>query len=96
MDKERIDKLATIIKDKLRNNQELTSDDWLDFQGKYAAAGGRIEGFGKAVMRWDKASNESVINSLREHGNTVAGRRMNETLGADEVDDYTNQQPEQE
>jgi hypothetical protein len=95
MDKEKIDALGVIIKDKLRNNQTLTSEDWLDLQGKYAAAGGRIEGFTKAVIRWDKASNESIINSLREHSNTVAGRRMSQVLGADEFEDYTNQPPQE-
>ncbi len=96
MDREKINRIGGIVKDKLRENQPLTSEDWMDFQARYAAAGGRIEGFTAAVQRWNTAANTSVINSLREHSNSVAGRRLNEVLGADPLEDYSNTPPEQE
>ena len=91
VDKQRTDELGSVIKDKLRNNQTLTSEDWTDFQGKYAAAGGRIEGFTRAVQRWDKAANVSVVNSLMQHSQTMTGQRMAEVMGGDPLIDYRNQ-----
>jgi hypothetical protein len=91
MDKERIDELGTVIKDKMRNNQPLSEEDWVDFQGKYAAAGGRIQGYSQAVQRWSKASNTSIVNEVMKHSQTPAGQRLNEVLGGDPLKDYTNQ-----
>lgn len=88
-DKERIDNLGTVIKEKLRGNQTLSSEDWLEFQGKYAASGGRIQGFGQALQRWDKGANVSVVNELARHNNTMAGQRMLEIMGGDPLMDYT-------
>ena len=88
MDKERIDFLGQMVKEKLRGNQQLTSEDWTELQGKYAASGGRIEGFARAVQRWDKASNKSMVNTLMEHHNTPAGKRMVEVLGGEALPDY--------
>lgn len=96
VDKERIDLLGSVVKDKLRNNQPISSEDWLDFQGKYAAAGGRIQGFSAAMQRWDKASNVSVVNQLARHNNTTAGQRMLEIMGADPLHDYRNTLPDAE
>lgn len=90
VDKQRIDALGTIIKDKLRDNEPLTSEDWLQFQAAYASKGGRIEGFTQAVARWGDKANKSIINSLAEHNQTMAGRRMIEIMGGDPLQDYTN------
>ena len=94
VDKLRVDQLGTQIKNKIRSGDEITSEDWLDFQGKYAASGGRIQGFTQAVQRWDKAANVSVVNSLMKHTQTTAGQRMVEIMGGDPLQDYRNQVPE--
>lgn len=90
MDKERIDKLGTVIKEKLRGNQTLSTEDFFEFQSKYAASGGNIEGYSRALQRWDKAANTSISNAVMDHNNTAAGRRMNIILGGDELQDYQN------
>lgn len=90
VDKERIDLLGSAVKEKLRNNQQVSTEEWLDFQGKYAAAGGRIQGFGAAMKRWDRAANTSVVNELAKHNKTMAGQRMLEIMGADPLTDYSN------
>lgn len=93
-DKAKIDELGSVIKDKLRGGQQISPEDWLDFQGKYAAAGGRIQGFGAAIHRWDKAANVSAVNEVMRHNMTPAGQRMISVLGGDPLQDYRNQVPE--
>lgn len=91
LDKERADELGIVIKDKLRNNQSLSSEDLIDFQGKYAAAGGRIQGFTQAMQRWSKGANTSIVNEVMRHSQTPAGQRMITVLGGDPLVDYSNQ-----
>lgn len=93
MDKERVDAIGSVIKDKLRNNQQLSSEDWVDMQGRYAAAGGRIEGFAQAVQRWDRVANTSLANEVMRHSQTPAGKRMIEVLGGTPLEDYRNTPP---
>jgi hypothetical protein len=93
VDKSRMENLGEVIKDKMRNDQQISSDDWLDLQSRYAAAGGRVQGFASAVQRWDKSANTSVINSAMLHNQTMAGQRMIMTMGGQPVEDYTNQVP---
>lgn len=88
VDKQRVDSLGTTIKQKLMNNQSLTEEDWVDFQGKYAAAGGRVQGFTQAVQRWDKKANVSVVNEVMRHSQTQAGQRMLGVMGGDMLPDY--------
>lgn len=95
LDKERLDKLGAVIKDKLRGNKTLSTEDFIDFQGKYAAAGGRIQGFTQAVQRWDKGANTSLVNEVMRHSQSAAGQRLNEVMGGDPLQDYRNQPPEQ-
>ena len=91
LDKERIDSLGTTIKEKLRGNKPLSTEDFIDFQGKYAAAGGNIQGYAKAVQRWDKAANVSLVNQVLAHSQTSAGARLNAALGGEPLEDYTSQ-----
>lgn len=91
VDKERIESLGIVVKEKLRNNQKLTDEDWIDLQSRYAAVGGKLGNFQAAVQRWGKHANVSVVNELAKHRNTVAGQRMTEVLGGDPLADFTNQ-----
>lgn len=90
MDKEKIDALGTVVKEKARNNQPISQEDWIDLQARYAASGGRIDGFNAAVRRWDKAANTSLVNEIMLHSQTPAGQRMGEALGGDPLRDYSN------
>jgi hypothetical protein len=94
MDKERIDELGLNVKNKMRGNEPLTAEDFIDFQGKYAASGGRIQGYSQAIQRWNKAANTSIVNEVMRHSQTAAGQRMNEVLGGDPLQDYRNSPPE--
>jgi hypothetical protein len=95
VDKERIDSLGIVIKEKLRGNEMLDPEDIAEFQARYAAAGGRIEGYTQAINRWQAASNTSVVNAVLQHSQTPRGQRMNIIMGGDMLQDYTTQVPEQ-
>jgi uncharacterized membrane protein YjjB (DUF3815 family) len=88
MDKERLDALGTVVKQKSRNGEPITQEDWIDFQGQYAASGGRIQGFGAAMRRWDKAAKTSLVDEMMKHSQTAAGQRLNEAMGGDPLRDY--------
>jgi hypothetical protein len=87
MDKERLDVLGQVVKDKIRSGEEV---DWLELQGEYASRGGRIESFGAAVQRWEKAANVAAANSLMQHNRTEAGKRMILVMGGEPLPDYRN------
>lgn len=90
-DRERIEKLGVVIKQKIRDGG-LTEEDVLDFAGKYAAAGGRIEQYGAALQRWMKTATQSDVNILMRAHRSVYGQRMMEVMGGDPLDDLTTAQ----
>lgn len=92
-DRDKMERLGQVVKDKIRSGDEITSDDWLDLQSRYAASGGRIQGFGAAVRRWDQDARVSVLNSAMRHHETLAGKRMITVLGGDPVEDLMNTPP---
>lgn len=88
-DKQRTDELGTVIKDKLRNNQQLSPEDWAKFQSEYASYGGRIDGFAAAINRWDTKANSSVVNQLASHMETAQGSRLAAAMGGDVLPDFS-------
>lgn len=91
MDRDKIEGLGLVVKQKIRSGEEITAEDWQDLMGKYAARGGRIEGFAQAVQRWNKQANTSVINLAARHAQTPAGQRMVLLMGGTPIEDLTNQ-----
>jgi hypothetical protein len=93
-DRERVEKLGTIIKQKMRAGT-FTEDDALEFMSKYAAAGGRIENYSQAIQRWFKAAHQSDINRLMQAHRSSYGQRLLEVMGADPLEDLSPLAPEQ-
>ena len=89
MDKEKLDALGTVVKQKSRRGEPITQEDWIDLQGKYVASGGRIQGFGQALRRWDKAANTSLVDEMMRHSQTPGGQRLNEAMGGDSLPDFS-------
>jgi hypothetical protein len=73
----------------------LTSDDWVDFQGRFAETGGRAENFARWARKAEKQAGTSVINQLQAHNKTMAGQRMITLMGGDPIEDLNNTPPEQ-
>ena len=95
MDRDKIEALGVVIKEKLRSGEEISPEDWQDMMGKYVARGGRIEGFAQAVQRWNKQANVSVINQAAQHARTPAGQRMILLMGGEPIEDLQNQAPQE-
>lgn len=94
-DKERLEELGVVIKQKIRDGG-LTEEDILDFGSRYAAAGGRIQNYGAALQRWMKSANQSEVNTLmRAHGSQY-GQRLLEVMGGDPLEDLATQAPPEE
>lgn len=89
-DRERIEKLGTVVKQKIRDGS-LTDEDVSDFAARYAQVGGRVESYGAALQRWTKNANKSVINTVSESHKTSYGKRMLELMGGEPIDDFYNQ-----
>lgn len=94
-DRERIETLGTVVKQKIRSGT-LTEEDILDFAGEYASRGGRIQSYNDALKRWTRDSNQSVVNKLMETHTSQYGQRLMEIMGGDRLDDrLTQEAPEQ-
>lgn len=87
-DKARIEELGIVVKDKMRKGT-LMDDDVHDVMSKFAAGGGRIEGFGQAMQRWSRDATRSSVNTMMHAQRTSYGQRMMEVMGADPLEDFT-------
>lgn len=56
--------------------------------GRYAAVGGRTEGYTKAIQRWFKEATQSDVNRLMNAHKSAYGQRLLEVMGADPLPDY--------
>lgn len=91
MDREKLESLGSAVKQRLRSGEPIPEEEWTDLMGKYAARGGRIEGFAQAVQRWDRNSKTSLVNQMAQHARTPAGQRMILLMGGEPLADLTNQ-----
>jgi hypothetical protein len=94
-DREKLETLGASLKIKLQSGEVLTSDDWVDFQGRFAETGGRAENFARWARKAEKQAGTSVINQLQAHNKTMAGQRMITLMGGDPIEDLNNTPPEQ-
>lgn len=88
-DKERIEKLGVVIKQRIVDGS-LSEEDVLDFAGRYAAVGGRVQNYGAAMQRWVKSATQSQVNTIMRAHNTTQGQRLFEVMGGDPLPDLTN------
>ena len=89
-DRDRIEKLGTAVKQKIRDGS-MTAEDQLELMGRYAAIGGKVEGYTQALQRWNKDAKQSVVNKVMEAHRSPTGQRLLEVMGADPLDDLEGQ-----
>jgi hypothetical protein len=87
-DRERIEKLGTVVKEKIRAGT-LGEEDVLEFAGRYAAVGGKLDSYGEAMQRWMRDANTSVLNTAMRAQNSVHAQRLFEVMGGDPLPDFT-------
>jgi len=97
-DRERIAALGAAVKTKLYNNQVPTDEEFNGFLAKYVASGGTQQTFAREIQRWSKNANQSVINQMTEKTGSRTAQRLQELMGGEPLQDYTNMpiQPETE
>ena len=88
-DKERLMNLGEVVKAQIRGGRAPSDEQMLDFMGRYAASGGRVENFGKALQGWTKDANESVVNQVSGQMRSAYGQRMIEVMGGEKLNDFT-------
>ena len=91
LDRERIERLGTIVKSKLYANQAPTSEEMEDFMFRYTRSGGKIESFSQFMQRAYRDANQSVVNQTMQKVNSSSGRKLMDLMGGEMLPDYRNQ-----
>lgn len=89
-DQERIERLGMAVKTRLYNNEAPTDEELNGFMESYVSAGGTQQNFAKAMQRWMRDSNQSVINSTTRKLGDRYSQRIQVLLGGEEMPDYRN------
>ena len=97
-DSARMEKLGKVAKSKMISGDELEPDEIADIATKYAAAGGRLETFGRKLVAWEKDAHRSVANQAFYGAQTPISQRAQAIMGGRQLPDYRNtwQEPEAE
>ncbi len=90
LDKQRIERLGSIVKSKMYNNEEPTKEEVEDFMIRYARSGGRIENFSQFMQRAYRDANQSIVNQTMMKVNSSTGRKMMDLMGGEMLPDYRN------
>jgi hypothetical protein len=90
-DSDRMQFLGERVKSYLYKNQ-FPPDDVMDgFMKDYAAAGGRVENFNRAMQTWSKDANISTVEKMRAKLGSSYGQRLNEIMGGVPLEDSRSQ-----
>jgi hypothetical protein len=90
-DQDRMEKLGERVKTFLDKNQVPPPEVIEQFFADYTSIGGRPEHFNRALQRWMKDANVSVVEKMRSNINSPYGQRLNEIMGGVPLEDYQNQ-----
>lgn len=95
-DAARLEFLGSVVKTRLRNNETPTDEELQDFLAAYTSIGGRVEGYSRALQRWQRDSNTSIVNQLMYFHDTPYAQRMLSIMEGQGLDDFVNQPQEQQ
>lgn len=89
LDKQRIERLGSVVKSKLYGGEVPTSEEMEDFMLRYTRSGGRIETFSQFMQRAARDANVSVVNQAMDKIKTPYGRNLMTLMGGERLEDYT-------
>ena len=89
-DSARMEKLGKVVKSKLIDGESLEPDEINEIATKYAAAGGRLETFGRKLVSWEKDAHRSVANSAFYGTQNPVTQRAQMIMGGKQLPDYQN------
>jgi hypothetical protein len=85
-----MEKLGKVVKSKLIDGESLEPDEINEIATKYAAAGGRLETFGRKLVSWEKDAHRSVANSAFYGTQNPVTQRAQMIMGGKQLPDYRN------
>lgn len=88
-DAARLEFLGQTIKTQLRENAAPSEEDMQDFLAAYTSVGGRAENYSRAMQRWQRDANISVINQITHFHNTPYANRMLEIMEGGALEDFS-------
>lgn len=89
-DQARIERLGIAVKTRLYNNQVPTDEEMHQFMESYVSSGGTQQQFSKAMQRWMRDANSSVVNQTTQKLGDRYSQRIQVLLGGEELPDYRN------
>lgn len=89
IDRQKIEALGTAVKTKLGNNQMPDAEEMEGFMQSYVNSGGRQETFSSFMQRSMRNSNESIVNQMAQNLGSPYGRKMQQLMGGEMLQDYT-------
>ncbi len=89
-DSARMEKLGRVVKSKLLDGESLEPDEINQIATKYAAAGGRLETFGRKLVSWEKDAHRSVANQAFYGTQNPVSQRAQMIMGGKQLPDYQN------
>ena len=89
-DSARMEKLGRVVKSKMLDGESLEPDEISEIATKYAAAGGRLETFGRKLVSWEKDAHRSVANQAFYGTQNPISQRAQMIMGGKQLPDYQN------
>lgn len=87
-DAARLEFLGQAVKTKLRDGETPTTEEMQDFLSAYTSIGGRAENYSRALQRWQRDANTSVVNQLMYFHETPQAQRMLEIMEGAALQDF--------
>lgn len=91
LDRARIERLGQVVKSKLRANRAPEVEEMEDFMLRYTRAGGDVQNFSKAMQRWSRDANTSVVNQTMQRANSPYANKLKTIMGGEPLADFRNQ-----
>jgi len=90
LDRARIERLGRVVKTKLHGGEFPTHEELDEFILEYVSRGGRIENFNRALQRWNRDANVSMVNRLAARLHTPYGQTLMTIMGGEPLPDHVN------
>ena len=88
IDRQKIEALGSAVKTKLAANQMPDEEELEGFMQSYVNSGGRQETFSSAIQKWSRDSNQSIVNQMAQNVGSPYGRKMQQLMGGEMLQDY--------
>jgi hypothetical protein len=88
-DSARLEFLGRAVKTTLRNNEAPSEEQLQDFLAAYTSVGGRAENYSRALQRWQRDANVSVVNQIMFFHDTPYANRMLEVMEGQALQDFS-------